>query len=456
MKKLGSLLLSAALVASLAVSASAFASGTQRAADAADGTWDYPWYKTTATAPSAQSGYLASNAVDGSSDTHWHTDWNTNLSDNEKSRYIQLDLGEVTEIKGLRYLPRQGTSQGNENGRIIDYRVEVSTTVTEDEGAWKEVVSGTWANNADWKIAEFTPVDARYVRLYGISTRGDTGNNKFVSGAEVRVQTTETEYTNIFLGKSARASTENSVSKEYASGANDGNTNTKWCADWNEGSNPDKTLQGNWWQVDLGARYTVDEMNIVFDAASNWQYYVVVSDDPSFADVTVPTENIPTLSNADRVTVSVGETGQHVRVYLKSGETGGPWPCLREVSGTGTYTEATYPITVINPDEGGTATANPTTAAAGDMVTLTPVASEGYHFVEWQVTEGDVTISEDNTFTMPENAVTITPVFAEHTYGEPSFTWTKSEDGYTATATFSCEREGCNHTETVDAEVSKV
>ncbi|MBM6898096.1 hypothetical protein H9X86_12255, partial [Pseudoflavonifractor capillosus] len=43
-----------------------------------------------------------------------------------------------------------------------------------------------------------------------------------------------------------------------------------------------------------------------------------------------------------------------------------------------------------------------------------------------------------------------------HTYGEPTFTWTKSEDGYTATATFSCEREGCNHTETVDAEVSKV
>lgn len=105
MKKLGSLLLSAALVASLAVSASAFASGTQRSAgDATDGTWDYPWYKTTATAPSAYAGTgnegPASYAADGNGATYWHSNWDTNhpengsvdLSGDPDNRYIQLEL----------------------------------------------------------------------------------------------------------------------------------------------------------------------------------------------------------------------------------------------------------------------------------------------------------------------------------------------------------------------------
>ena len=95
----------------------------------------------------------------------------------------------------------------------------------------------------------------------------------YMSCAELRVQTNQVEKTNIFLGKTASASTENSVSGELASGANDGNTNTKWCADWNTVSNPhpDKSLQWNWWQAELGARYTLEEMRIVFDANSDWQ-----------------------------------------------------------------------------------------------------------------------------------------------------------------------------------------
>ena len=41
-----------------------------------------------------------------------------------------------------------------------------------------------------------------------------------------------------------------------------------------------------------------------------------------------------------------------------------------------------------------------------------------------------------------------------HSYGEPEFEWTESGDGYTATATFVCERDG-SHVEILNAQVYK-
>ena len=663
MKKLTASLLSAALVASLAVSVSAFASGT---GDPADASYDYPYTETTLSAPSSQDGFPAAKAADGDSDTHWHTAWSTDLSGSPESRYIQLTLNEAVELNGLRYLPRQGTEEGDENGRVMQYRVMVSTTGGEESSAWTKVAEGTWESNTDWKIAKFeTPTQAKYVRLYGETTDGavntSTDNrNKYVSCAELRVQTTQEQEENIFLNKTASASSENtdlSGHKEQASYANDGDLGTKWCASGASGGkpSPDDPMGTHWWQVDLGWNHTVETVNLTFerapDAGTSWEYCVMVSENGTFES---PEAGAVQTTSAGTATVNVNQTGRYVRVYINC-PSSGLWPCLKEVTATGssldvtpdlealveeadskraewytsgwdayaqaiadaeavlagdaptadalaaakqaieiakgnlvereqyttedpfvfpdqgetatleaefailkntgenedwplqiakadwasheeyinclnqqdtitfyynapvagTYTvkayyrsgdpnnslawsgenvtsgtasagadstadthtvefeveitkagagtlvftgpgtkspqldkleislsKIAYSITVNNPSEGGTATADHTTAAAGDTVTLTPVASEGYHFVEWQVDDENVEIT-DNTFTMPEKAVTITPVFAEHSYGTPTFTWTKSEDGYTATATFSCGREDC-------------
>ena len=86
------------------------------------------------------------------------------------------------------------------------------------------------------------------------------------------------------------------------------------------------------------------------------------------------------------------------------------------------WTAIDYDITItVQGGTGNTASAsvNSTTATSanmGDTVTLTATPAEGYHFVEWQVTSGGVTISEQNTFTMPAGAVAITAVFEEHTF----------------------------------------
>ena len=141
---------------------------------------------------------------------------------------------------------------------------------------------------------------------------------------------------NIFLNKEASASSENITGDnktEKASYANDGDTETKWCA---KNPTPNDPMGTHWWQVDLGRTYTVETMDIVFDAAGNWKYHVAVSDDPNFTDYTIPEDGILTTTS-DRVSLEVNQEGRYVRVYLNC-PANNLWPCLREVSGTG-YTD---------------------------------------------------------------------------------------------------------------------
>lgn len=60
--------------------------------------------------------------------------------------------------------------------------------------------------------------------------------------------------------------------------------------------------------------------------------------------------------------------------------------------------------------ENGTASASPVSAKQGAAITLDAVPESGYHFKEWQVVSGGVTIS-GNSFTMPAANVTVKAVF---------------------------------------------
>ena len=68
-----------------------------------------------------------------------------------------------------------------------------------------------------------------------------------------------------------------------------------------------------------------------------------------------------------------------------------------------------HTVTVTN-DGNGTASASSTSATAGTEITLTTTPNEGYHFKEWQVISGNVTI-KDNKFTMPDSDVEVKAVF---------------------------------------------
>ena len=82
----------------------------------------------------------------------------------------------------------------------------------------------------------------------------------------------------------------------------------------------------------------------------------------------------------------------------------------KELSITIANTSAVEHTVTVSNDGNGTGTATPSTAAAGTTIILTAMPNEGYHFKEWEVISGGVTITND-TFLMPEGDVTIEAIF---------------------------------------------
>ena len=77
--------------------------------------------------------------------------------------------------------------------------------------------------------------------------------------------------------------------------------------------------------------------------------------------------------------------------------------------------EAEYAVTVRD-DGHGTGSADPASATAGTEITLTATPKTGYHFKEWEVISGGVTIKDDK-FLMPNDNVEVKAIFEKDTGG---------------------------------------
>ena len=142
----------------------------------------------------------------------------------------------------------------------------------------------------------------------------------------------ETQEKNIFLNKSSRASTENTANgkHEVKENGNDGNDNTKWCA--NSGTYP------QWWEVDLGALYNLNTMKLSFETAgSAYHYTIEVSNNPmtdeNYSEHIV-LDNSKGSTDTDIVFEEGSVQGRYVRVTFTEA-TNREWAVLRDVSGTG-------------------------------------------------------------------------------------------------------------------------
>ena len=90
--------------------------------------------------------------------------------------------------------------------------------------------------------------------------------------------------------------------------------------------------------------------------------------------------------------------------------------------------EAEYAV-IVRDDGHGTGSADPASATAGTEITLTATPNAGYHFKEWQVMSGDVTVRDDK-FTMPSDNVEIKAIFEEDAPPTPTeYTVTVKTDG---------------------------
>jgi Beta-galactosidase/beta-glucuronidase len=118
----------------------------------------------------------AAHLTDGDPATIWHTMYSVTVA--KYPHWVDFDAGEVKNIKGFTYLPRQ---DGN-NGNIKDYSIQVSM----DGKEWGEPVKkGTFANNLKEKKVVFDKlVKARYIRFTALS---EQNGQDFASGAEITI-----------------------------------------------------------------------------------------------------------------------------------------------------------------------------------------------------------------------------------------------------------------------------
>jgi len=95
----------------------------------------------------------ASNALDGSPTTLWHTQWGS--ASPPPPHTFTVDLGAPRSVGGFRYLPR---NDGYDNGRIANWRFYTSV----DGAAWTQVAAGTFANDAAEKTVLLTTDPANH------------------------------------------------------------------------------------------------------------------------------------------------------------------------------------------------------------------------------------------------------------------------------------------------------
>ncbi|MCU0918258.1 MAG: DUF4982 domain-containing protein [Planctomycetes bacterium] len=135
-------------------------------------------------------------------------------------------------------------------------------------------------------------------------------------------------------GKPATAS---SSQPEHAPGhANDGATNSRWCA---AAADP-----GQWWQVDLGAVRPVRYLAIDFEREEkNYGYEVKVSNDTLNwqAVVTKATSRPPRFDGPTQIFHSVDAQARYVRIEFTQLQ-GGAWASIKEFAAYPQHAESSY------------------------------------------------------------------------------------------------------------------
>ena len=244
-----------------------------------------------------------SYANDGSTATMWIA------NNGNPGNWWMVDLGEPTNLLGIEIVFEK-------EGDIWQYIVEGS----DDEESWTTVVDAS-DNTSGSRIqaANFTAT-YRYIRV----TVTGVPASRWTAICEVRLwgeDTFEITGTNVALQKDATAISEENASRSAAK-AVDGDPGTLWIA---KNGN-----EGNWIEVDMGARYIINAVRLTFEDGNRlWKYKVQISSN----DVDWITIVDKSTSNFERKVQAypVGPIGaRYVRVVFEAAP-GTAWTAIGEL-----------------------------------------------------------------------------------------------------------------------------
>ncbi|UOQ90071.1 discoidin domain-containing protein [Agromyces endophyticus] len=117
----------------------------------------------------------ATNAIDGDTNTIWHTAYRDGAR--PYPHHITIDLGAEYDVTGLEYVTRQNAV----NGRMKDYQVYVSA----DGTTWGDpVATGSFTADLGPQRVAFAATAGRYVKLVGLNS---IAGNAFGGAAEINI-----------------------------------------------------------------------------------------------------------------------------------------------------------------------------------------------------------------------------------------------------------------------------
>jgi phospholipase C len=116
------------------------------------------------------------NAVDGNTETFWHTQWQDDTP--ACPHEIIIELVPPATIKGLTYLPRQ---DGSDHGNIKDYEVYAGDDA---ENFGQPVAKGAFGEGPEQKTVTFEPKTCHFIKLKALS---EINGEAWTSAAEIGV-----------------------------------------------------------------------------------------------------------------------------------------------------------------------------------------------------------------------------------------------------------------------------
>lgn len=200
---------------------------------------------------------------------------------------------------------------------------------------------------------------------------------------------------------------------ENAYQSNNGNLGQRWGSNgathYNAGANPDF---GDWWYVDLGAKYDISEIAIKWETARPNDYDIRVSDDATTWTNIGTFNSYPSNTDYEYYNGLSAVPGRYVGVWARDGYDGLAWGISMwdfQVFGTENVSANKYVSATASPAAGGSVTVTaaglPVTEVPNNTeVTFTATPNEGYDFVNW--TNGDVEVSTSATYVTTITATT--------------------------------------------------
>ena len=286
---------------------------------------------------------------------------------------------------------------GNTGTDAGDYTV----SVTSKTGKWAD--GSTDAVNAAWSIGKAT--QEAPIGLNGVAPSTEGGSDGKISGV-----TDKMEY------RMADESIYTACSGTEIDNLSAGNYFVRYAEDNNHFASSDA-------EVTVGEGASLADCTITFNAGggSGSMDSVTVK---AGANYTLPACGFTAPTDQEFKAWEIGGTEYKVGdSYTVNGDIE-----IKALWKNSVITPTTYTVTVSN-DGNGTGTATPSTAATGTEITLTAMPKEGYHFKEWQVMSGGVTITNDK-FLMPNGNVEVKAIFEEDAPPAPTeFTITVKTDG---------------------------